>query len=119
MSLDLETALAAALQAQCPRTSPMVAPVDTALPYITWQHIGGVPVRYADNAAGNRRMVMVQVNVWAATVAAALLLIRQVEDALCASAVFTARPLSEPIGQHEADFARYGFIQDFEIVGDR
>lgn len=119
MSLDLEAALVAVLKTECAQVHPVVAPFDTPLPYVTWQHIGGPTWRYTDNSAPGQRMAVVQVNVWAATVAGALTLMRGIEAALCAATAITARPESEPVSDHEPDLQRYGFLQDFALTGPR
>lgn len=117
----MEAALTALLKTKCVRTFPDVAPVDTVRPYVTYQHIGGDPLRFVDNTASDSRWTMVQINTWADSRAAALLLARQIEDAMCASTDFVAEVQNEPIGSHEADFvpARYGCIQDFKVLAAR
>lgn len=119
MSLALESALVAELQTVCPRVYPMVAPLDTPQPYVTWQHVGGPNWRWVENTAPAERAAWVQINVWAATVAAALQVMQQIEEALCTSAVLVCRALAEPIGQHAAEVNHFGFHQDFEVVGAR
>lgn len=115
----MEANFVAALNALCSEVHPVTAAVDTPMPYITWQHIGGASWRFTEGTAASQRHTMLQVNVWAATLAVALQLMRQVEDALCASAAFTAQPQGEPIGQDMPDFERYGLIQDFAVVAPR
>lgn len=119
MSLDLESALVATLKARCPRVSPMVAPLDTAMPYATYQHIGGRPLGYMDNTAADKRHALVQVNVYAATAAAALQLLQDMAADLRAHAALVATPENEPIADPQPDFERYGYLQDFSIVGAR
>jgi hypothetical protein len=50
-----------------------------------------------------------------------LTLIRQIEDAMCASAAFTAKPEGEPLSQYEADHdpPLYGSVQRFSIYATR
>lgn len=115
----MEANLVTLLKTLCPRVFPDVAPYETALPYVTFQHIGGTPLRYLDNAAADKRHTMVQINTWAATRAEALSLCRQIEEALCASTAFTAQPDSEPIGDVDGDTDRRGCIQDFSIWAPR
>lgn len=119
MSLDLETTLVAALKFRCPRVSPMVAPLDTPMPYLTWQHIGGRPLGYMDNTAADKRHALVQINVYAATAAAALQLLQDLAADLRAHAALAATPDNEPIADPQPDFERYGYLQDFSIVGAR
>jgi len=115
----MESDLVALLKTLCPRVFPDVAPYETPTPYVTFQHIGGEPLRYVENTPTGIRHTMVQINVWSATRAEALTLIRAIEEALCASTAFTARPDSEPIGDVDGDTDRRGCLQDFSIWGPR
>lgn len=115
----MEANLVAVLKTLCPRVFPDVAEYSTPTPYITFQHIGGVPLRYVDNAATGLRHTMVQINTWAATRAEALSLSRSIEEALCAATAFTARPDSEPLGDVDEDTDRRGCLQDFSIWAPR
>jgi hypothetical protein len=115
----METDLVTVLKAICPRVYADVAPQGALPPYITYQHIGGQPLRYVDNAPANKRHSMVQVNTWSATRAEALSMARAIEEALCASSAFTARPDSEPIGDVDDDTDRRGCLQDFSIWSAR
>lgn len=115
----MEANLVSVLKTVCQRVFPDVAPYDTPTPYITFQHIGGTPWRYVDNAAADKRHTMLQVNTWAATRAEALTLCRQIEEALCAASAFTAQPDSEPIGDVDGDTDRRGCIQDFSVWAPR
>lgn len=117
--MSVESDLVAALQAVCPRVYPDVAPQGAVAPYITFQHIGGIPLRFVDGQAASLRHSMVQVNTWAATRAESLTLARAIEDALCASTAFIARPDSEPLGDVDDDTDRRGCLQDFSIWGTR
>jgi len=49
----------------------------------------------------------------------ALTLIRQIEDALCVTGAFTAKPQGEPLSTMEPDTNLYGCIQRFEIWSTR
>ena len=117
--MTMETDLVALLQTLCPRVSPMVAPLSTARPFVTYQLIGGQSLRYVENTAAAERWTLVQINVWSDTHAAALTLTRAIEDALCASTAFTAKPEGEPIGMHEDELELYGFIQDYSVLAPR
>lgn len=115
----MESDLVSVLKTVCPLVRPDVAEPGDAPPYITFQHIGGTPWRYTDNAAADRRHSLIQVNAWATTRTAALSMIRSVEEALCAAGAFTARPASEPIGDVDEGTGRRGCIQDFDIWSSR
>ncbi len=113
--MSMEADLVALLRTVCPRVHPLAAPLDTPRPYVTWQPIGGATWRYTENTAAPQRHSLVQVNVWADTMAEMLATVRQVEAVLCAATTLTARPEGEPITDYDHDFKRYGAIQDFSI----
>ena len=113
--MSMEPALVLVLRTVCPRVFPDVAPAGTAAPYVTYQHIGGIPWRYLDNSPMERRHSSIQVNAWAATRAESLQLIRAVETALCAATAFQARPVAEPLGDVDETTDRRGSMQDFDI----
>ena len=117
--MSMESDLTTLLKTLCVRTYPDFAPTNTTRPYITYQLIGGPPTRFLDNTAADKRQVLVQINVWADTRAASLVLARQIEDALCASTAFSATPEEEPTCDSEPDFNRYGTTQDFLITALR
>lgn len=120
--MSIEATLTTALQALCPRVSPDVAPLGTARPYVTYQGIGGRSLRWLDKSAADKRHTHFQINVWADTRAAALLLIRAIEDALCAATAFSAMPYGEPRSVTEElpdEQLLYGCIQDFDIYSLR
>lgn len=119
--MSMESDLTALLKTLTPRVFPDFAPAGTVAPYITYQHIGGRPLRWLDGSAADKRHTLLQINVWTATRAASLLLIRQVEEAMCASAAFTARPAAEPTSEAEegAMPPLYGSMQDFDIYSLR
>lgn len=117
--MTMESDLHALLATVCPRVFPDFAETGTPRPYITFQRIGGPATRYLDNTAADKRRSRVQVNVWANRRDESLLLINQVEEALCAASAFTATPEGEPISDFDADFRVYGSIQDFLITSTR
>lgn len=117
--MPLEVDVATVVRARCPRVFPVFAPVETARPYVTYQLIGGVPMRYVDASAADKRAALVQVDVWDDTHAGALALLRQIEDDLCTSVVVQARPVGEARTEAEPAITRYGASQDFEVVAQR
>ena len=117
--MSMESDLVTLLKTICTRTYPDLAPEGAATPYITWQGIGGESLRYVEGSAANKRNTLMQINVWSTTRLEALTLIRQIEDALCASATFTAKPSGEPLSTFEPDANLYGCIQRFEIWSSR
>lgn len=119
--MSLETAVVAVLQAQCPRVYPSNAPLDTPRPFVTWEHIGGDPLRYIDGTAATNRMALLQVNVWAATKAQALSLGLAIEDALCTAPALSVSPNAAMQGRFEdaVEPPMYGSVQDFTVLGTR
>lgn len=117
--MALETDLMAALLAECPRVHVSTAPYGTAMPYVTWQHIGGDSLRYVDNTPMDKRKPLIQINTWASSPQAAFALIQKIEERLCASDLFTAEPQGDPVGAYDdADIAS-GYLQTYSILGTR
>ena len=117
--MTMEADLHTLLKTKCARVFPDVAPSGTTLPYVTWQGIGGESVGFLDNTAGDRRNVLMQVNVWSSTRLQALQMAREIEDAMRASAAFVATPLGEPLSTYEPDVPVYGTLQRFSIWAAR
>ncbi len=119
--MSLETDFVAVLQTQCPRVFPGEAPVNTARPFVTWEHIGGDPLRYVDNTAAAQRLAMLQVNAYASTKAEAIALALAIENALCAASTVTARPNGGLRGDSSTDVepTLYWALQEFEVLGAR
>jgi hypothetical protein len=117
--MAIEEQVTACLKAVCVRTYPDVAPETVGKPYLVWQCLGGKPLRYLENTPADKRHTYLQVKSWALTRADATALIRQVEDALCASATFTATPEGEPLSDYESETKLYASIQRFSILSTR
>lgn len=117
--MTMEADLTALLKTLCPRVYPDKAPTTTVRPYITYQAVGGRSLRWLDGSASDKRHTLMQINVWDSTRAGANALVRQIEDALCASAAFTAWPNGEPVWDDDDDPDLYGCIQDFTIYSNR
>lgn len=117
--MTIEADLVAALRPVCPRVYPVSGPLNAQSPFVVYQHIGGPAWRYVDNTPAASRMLWIQVEVWSKTHAEAIQIIRQAEEALCASTVFNARPQSEPSTVDGSYEGMYGFMQDFEVVAAR
>ena len=117
--MSLESDLNTLLKTKCPRVFPDVAPSGTALPYVTWQGLGGESLGFLDNTAGDRRNVLMQVNVWSSTRLQALQIARDIEDAMRSSSAFVASPLGEPLSTYEPDVPVYGTLQRFSIWAAR
>jgi len=117
--MALEEDLMAELLAECPRVIVGTAPYGTAMPYVTWQHIGGDVLRYTDNAPADKRNVLIQVNTWGATPKGAHVLILLIQERLCASAALQVTPHGEAIGAYDDAGVVSGYLQTFSILGAR
>lgn len=117
--MTMEADLNTLLKTKCARVFPDVAPSGTALPYVTWQGIGGESLSFLDNTAGDKRHTLMQVNAWSSTRLQALQLIRDIEDAMRASGAFVCRPMGEPLSTYEPDVPVYGALQRFSIWAAR
>lgn len=117
--MGLESDLMAALLAECPRVHVGTAPYDTQMPYVTWQHIGGDPLRYVDNTASDKRRPQIQINTWDATPLQAFALIQRIEERLCTADKFQAEPMGEPITAFDDADVSSGYLQAFTILGSR
>jgi hypothetical protein len=117
--MTMEADLVAVLRGLCPKVHPDVAPQGSVPPWVTYQQTGGQPLRYVDNQPMSLRHTRMQIDVWHTSRAAALVLIRQIEEALAGAAAFTARPDSEPVSNSEPDLGWYNSQQDFEIWAAR
>ena len=115
----MESDLNTLLKTICARVYPDVAPVGTVTPYVTWQAIGGYAVRFLDGSAPDKRNTLMQINVWSKTRIEAINLIRQIEDAVCASSLWQAVPQGEAISTFESDTQLYGSIQTIDIWASR
>lgn len=117
--MALESDLIVELKALCPRVHIGTAPYGTATPYVTWQHIGGDPLRYTDNTPTDKRWPEIQINTWTDTPMQAFTLIQQIEDRLCAATAFQAEPIGGPIGAYDDADVASGYLQTFKILGNR
>lgn len=115
----MEAALQALLVALCPRARVDFFAELPAMPYVTWQLIGGKSIRFLDNSAPDKRNTRVQINVFSATRKECMALIRQIEEAMCASSAFVATPDAEPMTDFDADMKVYEAMQDFSIFATR
>lgn len=117
--MSFEADLTAVLKTLCAQTFPDEAPAATLPPFVTYQHIGGRPLRFADNSAASLRHTSLQLTIWAPTRAESLSLIRAIEEALCAATAFIARPVTEPLGVPDSTTGWRGIHQDFEFWSPR
>ena len=117
--MSIETDVVALLQARCDNVYRVLAPHGSPLPRLVHQHVGGRTMRYMENTAALRN-VLLHISSWAETEPAAFALIRQVEDDLCAHPTLQVTPQGEPIaGIAEGENTMYGATQIFSIFGPR
>jgi hypothetical protein len=110
----MEETLIAQLRTICPRVFSPVAPSGTAVPFITWQHVGGRPLRTSEG----RRLAsasLIDVWVWSDSKLGAMRLLQAVEDALCAS--MNASPVGEAEDADQDGDGVFGAVQRFEVWG--
>lgn len=117
--MSFESNLNTLLKTLCPRVAPVKVELGTAKPYVTWQPLGGESLRFLDNTAADQRNIFLQVNVWSYTLAESMTLIRQIEDTLCESTLFTASPEGELMSVFEGDTNLHGCVQRFSIYAAR
>jgi hypothetical protein len=112
---SMEAALVQLLEVICPRVFPETAPLSTQRPYITYQQIGGRALRYIDNTPSGKRHAIMQINVWGSTRMAVSEMAFAIEDAMCVTPNFVARPDGAYQSTHEEDLGLYGTIQTFSV----
>lgn len=118
--MALESDLMGLLLLDCQRVHIHAAPANTKTPYVTWQHIGGDPLDFLDNTTADKRNAQIQINVWHATPLLAFELIQSIEARLrSATAIFIARPLSEPVSNFDDSEVSCGYLQTYSITGAR
>ena len=92
---------------------PDVAPVGQALPYATWQMVGGDTAEFLEGGAAVGRNARVQFNVWASTRQQANDLMRQLEDVMRVSLL--ASPQGALLARFDSTVGVYGAQQDFSV----
>lgn len=117
--MSWETELIALVQPILPRFYEREALQGAALPYGSYQGMGGQSLRYVEGDASDKRHALIQIDVWASAPDQAAGLIRQIEDAICLNAGWTGEALGEPRTISEPDLGLYGRSQDFELLATR
>lgn len=97
------------------RVYPDVGPNNAVAPYATYQQIGGEVINYLGREAPDKRHARMQLNVWCASRAQAMALMRQVEDALRMATAFIAAPIGAAIAVKDEGDPLYGAMQDYSI----
>lgn len=117
--MTMESDLTTLLKATCPRVYPDFAPANTPRPYVTYQQIYGIALRYLGNEVPTKQHAVIQINVWADTRKEAKATILAIEDSLIRAKVFQASPEAASVSDFDADIPVYGSRQDFSIWADR
>lgn len=117
--MSVESDLDTLLKAICPRSYAVRVKSVPAKPYLIWQQLGGDSIMFTDHTPADKRSVLMQVTAWGESYLSVIGLIRQVEDAMCASSAFLATPTGEPLTTHEPDTDLFGAIQRFNIFAAR
>lgn len=117
--MSMETDLLAILKTVCATVWEDDVPDGTLPPYVTWQQIGGRPLRSTDGNALDKRNSLIQINTWSLTRTESRTMIRQIENALCTSLLFVAEQQDEAQSVTEDNPKLYGKIQRFSIYAAR
>ena len=96
------------------RVYPDEAPLGAALPFITYQQIGGQPLNFVAGVP-DKRNGRFQFDLWAGSRKEAAALIRQVEDTLRADQTLLADTMTGALATREPQTNLYGYTQDFSI----
>jgi len=115
----LEEKLVALIKPICARVKPDFAPVNTELPYVTFQQVGGQAPDFLDGLVPSLENAEVQVNIWAKSRLEAKTLMMQIEVAIIEATTIQASPVSACVADFDYDMERYGARQDFSIWSDR
>jgi hypothetical protein len=96
------------------RCYPDFAPQGTALPYVTYQQVGGSAVNPIAGTAVNLRNARIQVNAWHRSRVEANDLMRSIEEALRPSPT-QARPIGALMARTDDTTQTRGAQQDFDF----
>lgn len=99
------------------RIHPAVLPAGSALPALTYQHIGGAVMTDLSGGDGSLRNPRVQINCWAATYVQAHALSEAVRARLkTAAGTFKAVPVLGPQDAYEQNTKRHGVYYDYSFM---
>jgi hypothetical protein len=114
--MTIEAEVYAALQGLAGgRVFPDVAPENTAVPYITYQAVGGEPVNFLSGEAPGKTNARMQINVWAKTRIEASELGAQVEDAIRAATHLQPEVLTGRVATYDETTQYRGTMQDVSL----
>jgi len=101
------------------RVFPDFAPVATQRPYVTYRQVGGDVVSPLAKQVPNLQHGIFQVNVWANSRASAASTMLAIESAMVLASTFTAKPISAPVSDFDADVPVFGSEQEFSVWSSR
>lgn len=97
------------------RVFPDVGPAAAALPYLTYQQVGGEAVLFLAGLP-SKKNGRFQINAWAATRSEAAALIRLVEDTVRSSGTLIyGTPFGASVAVYDEETHYFGARQDFSI----
>ena len=108
---DIYGAVSARVQG---RLYPDVAPLGVALPYATYQQVGGDAVNFLTGVSDKRNGIF-QFYVWSETRDQTAQIIRQIEDTVKTSPLLNAVSMGGSVSIYEPATLLYGAHQDFSI----
>lgn len=97
------------------RVFPDFAPAETALPFITFQAVGGEPVNFLSGDAPGKTNTRMQVNVWAEDRFSAAQLGAQIEAAMRSVAGLQVEVVTGRVSTFDEDTGYRGTRQDYSI----
>lgn len=97
------------------RAFPDVAPQDAAVPFITYQAVGGDPMNFLTGEAPDKTNARMQVNVWAATRVEAAALGAHVESTMRAAVQLQPEVLTGRVSTYDELTGYRGTMQDFHV----
>jgi hypothetical protein len=100
------------------RVYPDVAPEGAALPYLTYQQVGGEIIGFIEGTLPSKRNGRFQISVWDTSRLSASELMRQVEASLVTSATLRALPMGAAVATYDEATQRRGARQFFSIWFD-
>lgn len=117
--MTIESSIKTVLATACTRVFPDFAPVNTTRPYITYRQVGGEVINPLAKEVPVKQHGIFQVNVWANSRASAALTMLAIESAMTLATTFTAKPVSAPVSDFDAEVPVFGSEQEFNVWSDR
>lgn len=96
------------------RVYPDTAELNTPLPFILYQQVGGLGFNYLGNENTDKKNARIQISVFCATRGQAMNMIRDIEDALVLSPI-NAQVLGAAIATYDEQTHVRGATQDFSV----